>query len=278
MRRLLPPSLVGSALIAIASPLVAQAAGQAATVWELGGRRTGFCVELLLAPNSPVLRSLPSGVRPIPASQVADLHLALKSVVQGQPEYASWSPSRLCFEILDTVRTPDFTLADRSGKHSKLFGTWTVAATGAPGGAKEAALDLFANSDRLIRSARLAGQDVQEVRLTVGKVPFEDENGTPSNEDRIQVKLGKTLVTWDGHLAGNSTPVAAPLEATWMGAGARGGAVRGTMTRTPAYSRAMVGSLKVDGKDALAMALKASPTRFVGPAYQGGGGSVSFTR
>jgi hypothetical protein len=278
MRRLFPPSFVGAALVAIVAPLLAQGTDPDANVWQLGGLRTGFCVELLLAPNSPVLGSLPQGVRPMPASQVADLPVSLKDVVQGQPEYASWSPSRLCFHLLDTIRTRDFTLGDRSGKHPQLFGTWTVTAAGPGGTAHEAVLELLANSDRLIRSARLAGQAVQEARLTVGKVPVEDENGTPSGEDRIQVKLGKTVVTWDGHLAGDSTRVASPRETDWTASGVRGGEASGKLTLTPTYSRAMAGSLKVDGKDALAKALKASPTRFAGPAYRGGGGTVSFTR
>jgi len=278
MRRLVPPSLVGAALVAIVSPLVAQGTDPAANVWQLGGLRTGFCVELLLAPNSPVLGSLPHGVRPMPASQVADLHISLKGVVEGQPEYASWSPSRLCFHLLDTIRTRDFTLGDRSGKHPQLFGTWTVTAAGPGGKAQEAVLELLANSDRLIRSARLAGQEMQEAHLTVGKVPVEDENGTPSGEDRIQVKLGKTVVTWDGHLAGDSTHVGAPQETEWTGQGVRGGEATGKLVLTPTYSRAMAGSLKVDGKDEVAKALRASPTRFAGPAYRGGGGTVSFGR
>jgi hypothetical protein len=40
----------------------------------------------------------------------------------------------------------------------------------------------------------------------------------------------------------------------------------------------MVGSLKVDGKDDFAKALKGSPTRFAGPAYRGGGGVVALAR
>jgi len=277
MRRLIPPSVVGAARVAIGSPLLAQANGADANVWQLGGLRTGFCVELLLAPNSPVLGSLPQGVRPMAASQVADLHASLKGVVDGQPEYASWSPSRLCFHLLDTIRTRDLTLGDRSGKHPQLFGTWTVTAAGRAGAAHEAVLELFANSDRLVRSARLAGQAVQEARLTVGKVPVEDENGTPSPEDRIQVKLGNTVVTWDGHQAGDSTRVGSPQETDWTAAGVRGGEASGRLLLTPTYSRAMAGSLKVDGKDELAKALRSSPTRFAGPAYHGGGGTVSFT-
>jgi hypothetical protein len=43
-------------------------------------------------------------------------------------------------------------------------------------------------------------------------------------------------------------------------------------------ARSMVGALKVEGKDDFAQALKASPTRFAGPAYQGGSGVVRLGR
>jgi hypothetical protein len=269
MRRSLLPGLVAAALAA-AVPLVAQDAGGDTKVWHLEGLRSGFCVQFLLAPSSEALTDLPAGVRPIPASELGDLHVSLKGVVDGQPEFGAWSRSRLCLNIVDVVRTDAFTLADRSGKHPQLFATWTVTAA-APGGASgEILLDLFANSDRLMRSARLAGHTVHEARLTVGKVPAEDENGTPSTDDRIQIKVGKTIVTWDGHLAGDSTAVAAPIETVWTGAG--------KLTLSPAYAQAMVGSLKVDGNDAFAKALRASPTRFAGPAYRGGEGTISFSR
>jgi hypothetical protein len=47
---------------------------------------------------------------------------------------------------------------------------------------------------------------------------------------------------------------------------------------TPTWSRALVGSLRVEGKGDLAKLLKASPIRFVGPLYRGGGGELRFTR
>ena len=271
MRRLFPPGLVAAALAA-AAPLLAQDASGDSKVWHLEGLRSGFCVQFLLSPSSEALTDLPAGVRPIPASEVGDLHVSLKGVVEGQPEFAAWSPSRLCLNLIDVVRTDAFTLADRSGKHPQLFATWTVTAALPGRAAGEVVLDLFANSDRLIRSARLAGHTVREARLTVGKVPAEDENGTPSTEDRIQIKVGKTIVTWDGHLAGDSVAVASPIETVWTGTGT------GKLTLAPTYAQGMVGSLKVDGKDALAKSLRASPTRFAGPAYRGGEGTVSLSR
>jgi hypothetical protein len=113
--------------------------------------------------------------------------------------------------------------------------------------------------------------------LSVGKVPEEDEDGVPSTDDRFQMRIGKTVVTWDGRLAGDTVPVPGPMAISWTATtGSRGGFLNGQMTLAPSYSRAMAGALKVDGKDALARALRASPTRFAGPAYLGGAGSVTL--
>jgi hypothetical protein len=270
--------LLGLAVALTAAPLKAQDSGSGATTWELNGLRSAFCVQLLVDPASELLHDLPAGWRAVPATAAGSLHVSLRSVIEGQTEYAAWSPSRLCFTTVDTVRTRDFSLADKSGRRPQLFGFWTVLAAGPSGTPQDVALDLFASSDRLIRSARLAGQELHEARLTLGKVPAEDENGVPSSDDRFQVKLDGTVVTWDGRLAGDGAAVAEPVENTWTVSGTRGGILGGSLTLSPMRSQPMAGSLKVDGKNELARALRASPTRFAGPAFRGGGGKVTFGR
>jgi hypothetical protein len=278
MRPFLLLGLAVAARMVSSAPLAAQAGDREPHGWRLGGLRSAFCVQLLLDPASEVLRDLPTGYRAVAASRAGDLHRSLRDVVKEQPEFASWTPSRLCFHAVDTIRTSELTLGDRSGRHPQLLAIWTVTAAGPDGAAHDVALDLFANSQRLIRSARLAGQPMQEARLRVGKVPEEDANGVPSGDDRFEVKLGKTTVTWDGRLAGDSAAVRAPLEMVWMAMATRGPLVKGRLVLSPAISRAMVGSLKVDGKDEFGKALRSSPTRFAGPAYHGGGGTISFER
>jgi hypothetical protein len=268
-----------SALIAsavLAAPLAAQddSAGQAS--WRVEGLRRGFCVQLLLDPATEALRALPPGYRALPAGRASDLHASLRGVVRGQPEFAAWSPSRLCFEAVDSLRSAQFTLTNHNGKHPHLFAVWTVSATDSAGTPHEVALALFASSSRMVRSARLAGQDLDEARLTVGQVPGEDEDGIPRTDRRFQVKLGKTTVTWDGHPAGDSAVVQGRVETRWVAPGTRGGLVTGRVTLSPAFSRAMAGSLKIDGKNDFAEALKASPTRFAGPEYFGGEGMIAF--
>jgi hypothetical protein len=278
MRRTVVLSLAAAALAAVTGMLSAQGPMPDDKIWHLKGLRTAFCIQFLMDPSSDALEDLPPGYRPVPASEAAELHISLRSVVQEQAEFGAWSPSRLCFDAVDTVQTAEYTLADRSGRRPQLFATWTVLAAGPGGPAGDVALRLFANSERLIRSARLAGQKVREARVAVGLVPSEDEDGVPSSDERFQVKVGGTTITWDGPQARERTPVREPWAISWAATGAKNGVVSGEVVLAPASSRAMVGSLKVDGKDAFAKALRASPTRFAGPAYQGGGGSISLRK
>jgi hypothetical protein len=246
--------------------------------WAVSGIRTAFCVEFLLDPRSEELRDFPRGYRPAPASAVSDLHLSLRDVVQSQPEYAAWSPSRVCFVAADTVLAKDVRLEDRKGKHPQLVGVWTVAATSPSGQPQDVALGVFANSGRLSRSAGFAGQRVRDASLKMGKVPVVDVNGVPSPDDRFLVKVVGTTLTWDGRWAADSTLVAEPVRSAWIGPAIKGGLTSGRLELRPVSAHAMVGSLKIDGKDAFAKALRASPTRFAGPAYRGGSAQISFTR
>jgi hypothetical protein len=270
--------LMATALAAVTTTLSAQGPEAEHKTWRLEGLHTAFCVQLLIDPASDALKELPPGYHAVPASEAADLHVALRGVVEGQPEFAAWSPSRLCFDAVDTVQTDEYTLADRSGRHPQLFATWTVLAAAPGGPAGDVALRLFTNSERLIRSARLAGHVVQEARMAVGLVPTEDENGVPSSDKRFQMRVGKTIITWDGPPVRESAAVPEPWRMSWAATGSRGDLVSGEVVLSPVSSRPMVGSLKVDGKDAFAKALRASPTRFAGPAYQGGGGSISLRK
>ena len=278
MRRTVFLPLAAAALVAVTATLSAQSAEPNDTTWRLGGLRTAFCVRFLMDPASDALKELPPGYHPVSASDAGDLHVSLRGVVEGQPEFAAWSPARLCFAAADTVQTNEFTLADGKRRRVQVFGSWTVLAAASGGPAGDVALKLFASSDRLIGSARKAGHLVREARVVVGLVPAEDENGVPSSDERFQVKVGKTLITWDGPPARARTAVREPWRLSWAATGDRRRVVSGEVVLLPVSSRPMVGALKVEGKDAFAKALRASPTRFAGPAYQGGEGSIVFRR
>ncbi len=263
-----------AALALLAAPLSAQKDVGKESVWRISGLRNGFCILMLLDPQV-ASRGLPAGLRLVPAGEANDLHPALKREVQSQPALARWSPSHLCFYAVDTIQTEDYVLGDKHGRKWQLFALWTVsAAEVATGSRRDAALLLLTTNTRLIRSGRLAGQTLREVEAKQGKVPAVDENGVPSGEDRFQVKIGKTVVTWDGHQASDSARATSSIEVAWASGSDGLEKGSGSLKLTPQWASNMVGSLKVQGKDDLAKALKGSPVRFVGPLYRGGGGEV----
>jgi hypothetical protein len=269
---------VAATLALLAFPLLAQDRAKGEQVWRIAGLRDGFCVLLLVDPQA-ASRSVPDGLRLVPAGEANDLHPALKSEVQNQPALGAWSPSHLCFYSMDTVQTDDYILADKKAGKTQLFALWTVSATETTSGKKrDVALLLISNSDRLIHSGKLAGHYIRSAQTKLGKVPAVDENGVPSREDRFQVKVGKTLLTWDGHQTADSAEARGSVEISWATDAGGAGKGNGSLTLTPRWASPMVGSLKVEGKDDLAKALKGSPVRFVGPMYSGGGGEVRLGR
>ena len=259
-------------------PLLAQKGGPGEEVWRLGGLRQGFCVLLLVEPEF-ASRSIPTDLRLVPAGEAEDLHPALKSELQNQPDLGRWSPSHLCFYAADTIQTGDYVLRDKRGLKPQVFGLWTVSAVETGSGAKrDAALLLLATSGRLVRSGHLAGQVIREAEARLGKVPEVDQDGIPSSDDRFQVKVGKTVVTWDGRQASDSAEATGSVEVSWASTASGPGKGRGSLTLSPRWASPMIGALKVEGKDGLAKALQGSPVRFVGPLYRGGDGEVRFQR
>jgi hypothetical protein len=261
-----------------ASALGAQEKGrQDQGAYSLGGLRAGFCVQLLLDPAT-VRKELPQGYQPLPATQAGELHPVLSEVVKHQPEFASWTPSRLCLYALDSLQAKDFAFANKKGRKPLLLGVWTAAATeGAGGGRGEVALLVLSNDGRLIHSAKSAGARVLHAKLVVGKVPPGEEDTVPSaTADRFQVSFGKTVVTWDGRASSDSTTAAGQVEVAWTAAPEGRGVAAGRLVLHPLWSRGMIGSLRVIGKDEFATALKASPVHFVGPQYERGGGTLQL--
>jgi hypothetical protein len=265
------------ALALAASPLAAQEGGRRPDAYRLEGLRTGFCVQLLLDPAA-VREDFPEGYRPIATAQAGELHPAVSGVVKGQPEFAAWTPSRLCLYALDTLHGKDVTFANKKGRKPLLFGVWTAAATPvAGGGRREVALLVVSNSEGLIHSAKVAGAKVHRAKLVIGKATVgEEDTILAPAADRFQVKIGKTVVTWDGRASSDSSRTAGQVEVAWAAPVGHGGPVGGRLVLEPLWTRGMAGSFRVLGKDDFAKALKASPIRFVGPQYERGGGTLQL--
>jgi hypothetical protein len=260
-----------AALVLVSAPLSAQRDEPHEAVWQVGGLERAFCV-LFLVDSQLGTKNLPAGLKLVSAGAAEDLHPALKREVDAQPELAAWIPSHLCFYSADSVRTTEYVLRDKGGRRPQLIGLWTVSAAETASGAKrDVALLMVTTNSRLVRSGHLAGQSLHEVTAKFGKVV--NASGEALSDNRFQVKIGKTLVTWDGRRANDSSKVTGAISVAWS---SRSDSPKGQgeLTLSPVWAYPMVGALKIEGKDDLGKALKASPVRFVGPMYRGGDGEI----
>ncbi len=238
-------------------------------MWTLEGLRAGQCVRFLMDPRVAG-KHLREGARLLRADQVETLHPALRSVIESQPEFASWIPSSLCLYYVDAVHLGRRRYSNKDPRKRPMIGSWTLASEQRSGARQDRLLELFGTSGDLARAAELARVKFRAAQSAVSEA-------TGSDTDLYDIRIGKTRLIWNGRAAGDSTRVDQPIEESWLAKGMSGGiwAVRATLA--PTWSRPLVGSLRVEGKDDLAKALKGSPTRFVGPVFYGGGGTLRFS-
>jgi hypothetical protein len=264
-------------LLLAASTLPAQEKNREPTEpYQIEGLRSAFCVQLLLNPAA-ARKAIPENYRPLSAAQAGELHPAVRGVVKDQPEFATWTPSRLCLYALDTLRGPGFSFASKNGRKPLLFGVWTATAAAAAGGRpRDVALLVLSNSGHLVHYAKNVGAQVRGAKLVMGKAaPGEEDTIMAPPADRFQVNVGKTSVTWDRRPSTSGSKTAGQVELAWS-AGERGGPAGGRLVLQPVWTLGMAGSFRVIGKDDFAAALKTSPIHFVGPQYEGGGGSLQL--
>jgi hypothetical protein len=247
-------------------------------VWRLEGLHTGFCIQLLIDPQQLDV-PIPSAARPLRADAIDDLEPVLRAVISNQPEFAGWTPSRLCLYYMETVDVGTLRVSELDRNKAPMIGIWSLAAADAAGGArKDAVLRLFTNTGRLERAGQVNGLDLRTVRSTVREIDNENDASAPPIGIRYQLKLGKTLLTWDGRRVSDSTRASGPMSSEWRADSRRRGPMTARLTLTPEWTKAMAGSLRIEGDDDFAVATKASPIRFVGPAVLGGGGELAFGR
>jgi hypothetical protein len=218
-----------------------------------------------------VAKQLRQGSRLTRADQDQTLHPSLRSVVEQQAEFASWVPASLCLYYADAIRLGSRRFGSKDPRKGQMIGVWTIAATEQRGVRRDFVLELFGASGDLVSSGTRAGVKLREAQSSRSK-PAESEN------DRYNVKIGKTRLIWNGKAVGDSARVEGPLRELWLTKGVSGTVWQVQTTLQPVWMRPLAGVLTVEGKDDLAKALKASPTRFVGPLYFGGGGELRFSR
>jgi hypothetical protein len=243
-----------------------------AKVWDLQGLRAGYCVRFLLNP-SQAPKFPKNDFLLLRADQDPSLHPALRQVIATQPEFRSWAPSRLCFYYLDAIQIGDHREADKKHRKPQLLAMWSLATVAvATKAQRDFVVDLYGGRGGMGRAAEGRGVPMEEVDADVAAA-------VDTVPDVYSVKIGKTLLVWNGRPTRDSTRLTQPVVESWSLVGLRNlGMWQTELELAPQWSQPLVGSLRVEGKGDLANALKASPIRFVGPLYRGGGAKLRFRR
>jgi hypothetical protein len=260
-------ALLVAAGTAAAVGVTAVAAQGQGEPWRFNGMRNGFCVEFLV--DSARIRSfLPSGAMPLRADRMQQLHPAIARTVQEQPEFGAWTPASACFYFFDEVVVAGRPMAS-TRPEGEMIGFVSFAARMLEDrGRSGDVLDvLLASNWKGMRSADDEGLSLQRASVAVEDIPN-------SANRRVTVKVGGTVLRWEGHGASDSAAASSPVERRWMVKGVDRRYRLVTMRLTPANSRSLIGSLIVEGDGDLAKAMRGSPIRYVGPGYRGGNGEL----
>lgn len=263
-------------------PAAAAAQSPVQQTWLIEPLRAGYCIEFLVD-SSTADRALPKGLVPAGSASAPSLRPALAAAVAERPDsFAAWAPSELCLYWSQSVAV-DGRQIDEKGENMQAVGVWSILSRPENDPAAEpagTAVKLFASNWRAMGLGRAAQLDFERVDVVAGKVPVETAEGrlVPGSDDRYQVKVGKTTLTWDGRLAGDSAAGPMASEQVWAAYGLRRTTWNVRSAVQPEGSRPVVGALRVTGKDDLARALQGSPIRFVGPWHSGGTAKIVFSR
>jgi hypothetical protein len=259
--------LVAAAALACAGLLAPTAASAQTEPWRFNGLRNGFCIEFLVD-SAQIRRMLPAGALPLRADRMQNLHPVIARTIQDQPEYGAWTPGSACFYLFDEVVVGGRTLSTTKAS-GELIGFVSYAARlledrGRGGDVLEA---LVSSNWKGMRTADDEGIRLERSTVLLEPIPN-------STNRRLTVKVGGTTLLWEGHGGNDSLATSATLERRWVVKGDNRRYRLVTMRVSPTTSRSMIGGLVVQGKDDLAKALRASPVRFMGPAYRGGNGEL----
>lgn len=273
MRRTAWTAAVCLLAVALAGAGVRTRAGaaQAGAVreWTFANLLGGFCLEFL-ADSADARGLLPDGAVPLRAgAQGVTVHPALARVIADHPEYAAWTPAEVCMFRFGAANIEGTEVVAKPGE-GETVGWVALAgriAANQPVGSM-VATQLFTGSTKAQKASEAGRLPLRRVKMSVGKSPR-------SNEERVTLEVGKTILIWDGHPASDSTVVATPATAHWARP-VRGGPVLAQWELNAVQQRSMVGAVIVQGKDRLANAIRKSPIRYVGPLYRGGNARLSF--
>jgi hypothetical protein len=270
--------LIWSSLFVFESASIEAQSSQTVQEWTVQNLRASWCVHFLM--DSTVAdKVMPREFRPVRATDFPDVSIAVRNVMKSDSTYRNWVPAEFCAVHFDQVTVGDQILGAPSPELDKaqFLGTWLIGGVPSNAPAEPVTSPTFFVATmrtanwRLIRLAETSLIPVEYAEPSIGKVP-------ESAEDRFRITMGKTVITWDGHLAGDSAWAAPRTEQTWWALSSRGARLYARVGFQPEKTQNIVGALQIAGNDDLAKSLRASPIRMVGPLSWGGSGSIAFSR
>lgn len=270
-------ALVVTGLVTLGAHSTSAAQNQQAQSWQFNHIRARWCVYFLMD-STTADKKLPGSYRPRTARDFPGLSPAIVRLIRDEPNYGAWIPAQFCSSHFDRARVDDQQVGDSAAtlKDSHVLATWLIGASpvadSTSGGRPTYFLaELRSDNWRLLRQAELWALRGDRAETEVGKVP-------ESTEDLFQVRIGRTVIRWEGHLAGDSAWAAPAVEEGWLMDSARNARISGLVSFRPDSAQSIAGTLRIEGKDDLAKSLRASPIRMVGPMMWGGGGKIDFTK
>ncbi len=271
-----PGALLALAFAALllggSKPLAAQDASEVRARWETGPVKTGWCVYFLMEPGKAA-EDLARGHETVGVLQTEGWHPALRRLAESDATYANWVPSRVCQILFDTIWVGSRRYVEGTRRSPVGLGFWEVAArpSQGDGGVFGVARILATNSGDLKRRMETEFVPLSMARLTSGPIP-------DSRDERFEVELDRTTVTFDGHPVADSTLDAVELRHRFVVQGERLMLWTVELQIAPERMALFSGGLRFVGKGALAKAMSRSPIRIVGPVFSGGRAVVTFTR
>lgn len=270
----IPRTLAPLALLALPFlPLLAQEGG---SVWALDDSRGGFCVWYLTDPELAP-KFLPKGGVARTAATVEGLPPMLQRVVQDEPRFQSWVPAVLCIGRYASVQVDGRQMDRAKDPDRPVLVTWQAIAMETPLGVQGAGWLLTHVGGDAPMLERAAGNSTVAFRgreLRNDRVQGEQGEAI---EDAWEFRVDGVKLFWNGRQVGDLR-VGTTRTMSFGYAGARTAIWGVEIESAPGQERTAIGSLRVEGKNDLATALKGSPVRAIGPAELGGRTTVTFRR
>lgn len=244
--------------------------------WQLQNFRARWCVYFLMD-STTADKELPREYLPRRAADFPGLSPAVTRMIKDDPSYGAWVPAQFCTTHFDQARVDDRAVGDSAtiAPDAQILSTWLIGATTASDTTRSRptyfVADLRSSNWRLLRQGEIWMLRGERVESELGKVP-------ESTEDLYRVRMGRTVITWEGHLAGDSAWAAPAVEENWYTQSSRNALISARASFHADSAQNIAGTLRIEGKDDLAKSLRASPVRMVGPMMWGGGGAIDFTK